>query len=48
MADHDGSIKTSWGAVLEYSKNNDYIVKHGEGDHGVVKKYIFDQTYQKI
>jgi hypothetical protein len=45
LADHDGSVKTSWGETLNYTKGNDYIVRHGPGDYGVVKKDIFQQTY---
>ena len=29
LADHDGAVKTSWGETLNYTKGNDYIVKHG-------------------
>ena len=46
LADNDGSIKTSWGETLNYTKNNDYIIRHGPGDYGVVKKDIFKQTYK--
>ena len=46
LADHDGSIKTSWGETLNYTKGNDYLVRHGNNDYGVVKKDIFAQTYQ--
>lgn len=45
LADSDGVVKTSWGADLEYKKGEDYIVKHGPGDYGVVKKDIFAVTY---
>ena len=45
LADHDGSVKTSWGETLHYTTGNDYIVRHGPGDYGVVKKDIFQQTY---
>lgn len=45
LADHDGSVKTSWGETLNYTKGNDYIVRHGPGDYGVVKSDIFKQTY---
>lgn len=45
LADHDGSVKTSWGETLNYTKGNDYIVKHGPNDYGVVKADIFKQTY---
>jgi len=45
LADHDGSVPTSWGETLNYTAGNDYIVKHGAGDYGVVKKDIFAQTY---
>jgi len=44
LADHDGVLETSWGN-LEYTKGNDVIVRHGEGDYGAVKKDIFQQTY---
>jgi hypothetical protein len=47
LADHDGVLHTSWGN-LEYTKENDYIVRHGTGDYGAVKKDIFAQTYQKV
>jgi hypothetical protein len=45
LADHDGSVPTSWGETLHYTAGNDYIVKHGSNDYGVVKKDIFAQTY---
>ena len=44
LADHDGTIHTSWGD-LNYTAGNDYIVRHGTGDYGAVKKDIFAQTY---
>lgn len=44
LADHDGVVRASWGN-LEYTRGNDYIVKHGPGDYGVVKKDIFAKTY---
>ena len=46
LADHDGVVKASWGN-LEYTRGNDYIVKHGPGDYGVVKADIFAKTYDK-
>ena len=45
LADHEGSVPTSWGETLHYTAGNDYIVKHGPNDYGVVKKDIFAQTY---
>ena len=45
LADHDGSVKTSWGETLNYTQGNDYIVKHGANDYGVVKQDIFLKTY---
>ncbi len=45
IADHDGSVKTSWGETLNYATGQDYIVRHGPGDYGVVKADIFKQTY---
>jgi hypothetical protein len=44
IADHDGLLHTSWGD-LQYTKGNDYIVRHGPNDFGAVKKDIFKQTY---
>ena len=44
LADHDGVLHTSWGD-LNYSKGQDYIVKHGPGDYGAVKTDIFAKTY---
>lgn len=44
LADHDGVIHTAWGD-LNYTAGNDYIVRHGTGDYGAVKKDIFMQTY---
>jgi hypothetical protein len=48
LADHNGVVNTSWGEPLNYTAGNDYIVKHGAGDYGVVKKDIFAQTYEKV
>lgn len=45
LADHDGSVATSWGETLNYSAGEDYIVRHGTNDYGVVKKDIFAKTY---
>lgn len=45
LADHDGIVNTSWGEPLHYTSGNDYIVRHGQNDYGVVKKDIFTQTY---
>jgi PGDYG protein len=47
LADHDGVVNTSWGEPLNYTAGNDYIVRHGPNDYGVVKKDIFTQTYEK-
>jgi len=44
LADHDGVVHASWGD-LNYKAGEDYIVRHGAGDYGVVKKDIFAQTY---
>jgi hypothetical protein len=46
VADSSGVVKTSWGAELEYNPGVDVIVRHGPGDYGVVKKDIFEKTYQ--
>jgi hypothetical protein len=45
LADHAGSVDTSWGEKLQYNAGEDYIVRHGPNDYGVVKKDIFHQTY---
>lgn len=45
LADHSGTVNTSWGDPLHYTPGNDYIVKHGPNDYGVVKTDIFTQTY---
>lgn len=45
LADHSGTVDTSWGEKLQYNTGEDYIVKHGPNDYGVVKKDIFQQTY---
>lgn len=45
LADHDGIVNTSWGEPLHYTAGNDYIVKHGTNDYGVVKRDIFTKTY---
>ena len=45
LADHDGSVATSWGETLNYQSGEDYIVRHGPGDYGVVKRDIFAKTY---
>jgi len=45
LADHDGAVKTSWGETLNYKAGEDYIVRHGANDYGVVKKDIFAKTY---
>ena len=47
LADHDGVLHTSWGD-LTYTTGNDYIVRHGTGDYGAVKKEIFPQTYKEV
>ena len=44
LADHDGVVHASWGD-LNYKAGEDYIVRHGSGDYGVVKKDIFAKTY---
>ena len=46
LADHDGSVVLKYnGQSLAYNAGEDYIVKHGSNDYGVVKKDIFAQTY---
>lgn len=48
LADHSGTVATSWGEKLHYNPGEDVIVRHGENDYGVVKKDIFAQTYEKV
>lgn len=49
MADHDGSVVLKYnGSTLAYSAGEDYIVRHGPNDYGVVKKDIFAQTYERV
>jgi hypothetical protein len=48
VADHSGTVDTSWGEQLHYAPNDDVIVRHGNNDYGVVKKDIFDKTYSKL
>jgi hypothetical protein len=48
VADHSGSVDTSWGEKLQYNTGEDIIVRHGTNDYGVVKKDIFAQTYEKV
>ena len=45
LADHSGTVDTSWGEKLHYNTGEDVIVRHGPNDYGVVKKDIFAQTY---
>jgi hypothetical protein len=48
MADHDGYVILKYnGSKLNYTKGEDVIVRHGTDDYGVVKKDIFQQTYDK-
>lgn len=48
VADHSGSVDTSWGEKLYYNTDEDIIVRHGTNDYGVVKKDIFVQTYERL
>lgn len=48
LADHKGTVDTSWGEKLHYNPGEDVIVRHGENDYGVVKLDIFNQTYQSV
>ncbi len=48
LADHSGSVDTSWGEKLQYNTDEDVIVRHGENDYGVVKKDSFAQTYERV
>ncbi len=48
VADHSGTVDTSWGEKLHYNPEEDIIVRHGPNDYGVVKRDIFVQTYEKI
>lgn len=49
MADHDGSVVLKYnGSKLAYTAGEDYIVRHGYNDYGVVKREIFNNTYQLV
>ena len=48
LADHSGTVDTSWGEKLQYNPDVDVIVRHGDNDYGVVKRDIFAQTYEKV
>jgi hypothetical protein len=48
VADRSGTVDTSWGEKLQYNPGEDVLVRHGPGDYGVVKKDIFNQTYEKV
>lgn len=51
LADHDGHVVVDWGSGpqnLYYTSGNDYIVRHGTDDYGVVKADIFDATYVRV
>jgi hypothetical protein len=48
VADHSGTVDTSWGQKLQYNPDVDIIVRHGPGDYGVVKREIFDITYERV
>ena len=48
VADHSGFVNTSWGEVLNYNPSVDVIVYHGEGNYEVVKKGIFEKTYEVV
>jgi hypothetical protein len=47
-ANHSGTVNTSWGETLQYNSSVDIIVRHGEGKYGVVKKEIFEETYEVL
>jgi hypothetical protein len=49
VADHDGEVTLQYnGAQLAYHKDEDVIVRHGPNDYGIVKKDIFNKTYQRL
>ena len=48
LADSNGTVNTSWGEPMHYTAGNDYIVRHGANDYGVVKTDIFNKTYEKV
>jgi len=47
-ADHSGSVSTTWGELLYYVPDVDVIVRHGVNKYGVVKREIFDKTYEVL
>jgi hypothetical protein len=48
VADHSGTVDTSWGEKMHYNPKDDVLVRHGENDYGVVKQDIFDITYERV
>jgi hypothetical protein len=49
LADHDGELILKYnGSKLNYNAGEDYIVRHGAGDYGAVKKDIFAKTYEQV
>ncbi len=48
VADHSGTVDTSWGQPLNYNPGVDVIVRHGKNDYGVVKADIFEITYERV
>lgn len=48
VADHSGTVNTSWGEKMHYDPKVDVIVRHGANDYGVVKQDIFDITYERV
>lgn len=49
LADHDGHVILQYnGSRLDYHQGEDFIVRHGPNDYGVVKKEIFDKTYERV
>jgi hypothetical protein len=49
LADHDGQVILQYnGSKLNYRAGQDYIVKHGAGNYGVVRRDIFDKTYVRV
>jgi hypothetical protein len=47
LADHDGVVKASWGD-LRYRRGEDFIVRHGDNDYGVIDKDVFQKTYKRV
>lgn len=47
LAEADGHVQTARGA-LRARGGDDYILAHGPGDHSVIRRDIFENTYEPL